>query len=410
MEPRKNNIITTYVVPIIGSLGSALDVTGDKGACYSMLGLSLALGVVTYLTWKKDRNLAKALLCCAVILFAIPSAGLTINHFQQKDLELLNQSLASSQRDETELLRKRADGGDGPALYSLAEYYDSRHEYDKSREYAQAAADNGNPRAYMLLAKQYTFGLGCPVDYSRAISNIISAQRFVAVRYEGFLSYMEERGYEISEFDREALTQARAEFDWILEFWTKVSYTHAEKGRIPALRLLNANYREILKLSAKGYIYATELLYTREFLIDPNPTDNSCTLAQRLYKVDRIPTGPQARESFFRSYYWDKQDSMPRGLEAVDRYIADNDYLLYSMMEKSADESRPYPDDLLVADYRIDRARYEWYGRIQRGEVPRVEYPARYEFSDEEDLEDARTLLENSISRINHRIDEYAAR
>ena len=410
MELQKNNLITMYVVPIIGSVGSALDVIGDTGACISMLFLSVVLGAVTALTWKKDKALAKAVLCCAMILFVIPSAGLIINHSRQKDLDRLNSTLVSSPREEMDLLRKRADEGDGPALYRLAEYYDSRREYNKSREYAREAADKGNPRAYMLLAEQYTLGLGCPVDYSRAIANILNALRYADVNYDYILRYISERGYEVSEWDTLALEQAKAEFDRLHELWTEASRTHAEKGRDATLLLLNDNYPEILKLSSKGYVYAMELLYIREFLKDPNPAESACYLAQRLYKVDHIPTSPHERYAFFGNYYWDKQDSMAKGTDAIDRYIRDNDYFIYSMMEKADDGSRPLSDGLLVADYRFDRARYEWYERILRGEVSKVEYVARYMPSEEESFEEAGTMLEKSIRLINERIDEYSAR
>lgn len=407
MELRKNDLITTYIVPIIGSVGSALDVIGDTGACISLLFLSLALGVVTALTWKKDKGLAKAVLCCVGILFVIPFSGLIINHTRQKDLDRLNSALVSSPREEFDLLRERAEEGDGPALYRLAEEYGTRREYSKSREYAREAADKGNPKAYMLLAEQHTLGLGCPVNYSRAIANILYALRYADVNYDYILRYMHERGYEVSEWDKEALDQAKEESDRLHELWTEVSRTHAEKGRDATLLLLNDNYQEIFKLSTKGYVHAIELLYIREFLKDPNPAENAYYLAQRLYKVDHIPTSPSARHDFFGNYYWDKQDSMAKGTDAIDRYIEDNDYFMYSMLEKADDGSRPLQDGLLVADYHFDRARYEWYKGILQGEVPRVDYAVRYRPSEEESFEEARTMLEKSIRLIYERIEAY---
>lgn len=408
MELQRFKIFTTYVVPIIGSVGSALDVIGDTGACISMVFLSLAIAIVSRMSWKKDKDLAKALLCCVIILLVIPSVGLIIIHSQQKDIEILNKSLASSPRGDIEMLRERADGGDGPAQYKMAEYYMKQREYDKSREYARAAADKGNPRAYMLLAEHYTLGLGCSVDYSRAISNILNAMRYAVVDYDYIIRYMQEHGYEVGEFDKLALTQAKAEYEWLFSLWTEVPLTLSGKGREAALRMLNDNYRKILQLSAKGYIHAVELLFIREYLTDPNQSEKMFHFAQQLYNVDHIPTGSFARRSFFDSYYWDKHDSMPTGSDAIDRYIRDNDYYMYSLLEKGADDTIPLSNGLLVADYRFDRARYEWYSRIMKGEVRKVRFAVSYGHPEEEDYEDAKKMLRNSIRLVNKRIEEYS--
>ena len=421
MEKKKTNILTEYIIPAIGALCAALDLFPNMAACWLMLVLSVVLiGLCFFILYGKRHKLhqyvsayadsVSTILMSSFIVGAISIGGIVHNGRQEHRMKLLDAALSEALPTREAELKALADAGDGPAAYNLSEYYLDKQEYVQARDYAQVAADKGNPAGYDLLAYFYYMGLGCKVDYQRAIANLIEGEKRGPIRYDHILEYMAKRGYEMSRKERLSLEQASEGREKIREIYRQLHQMHSDKpGVIERLRsCLEEKEPELQRMSNNGYVHATSLLYDLERLRNVNGSRELSELSAELYRVNYIPTSDFDRHSFFRYYYGDEYESDE--IKSADRVIRDNDYYMYSMAHEAAGDEQVIWEDHLIEEYRVFKAKNRWYGRIESGQVPTVYYAIPFTSGMDNERSQSRAELARSINGIQERIGEYASR
>lgn len=421
MEKKKPNILTEYIIPGIGAFCAALDLFPNMPACWLMFVVSLVLiGLCIFIRKGEGHKLHQyvsayadnvpTIRLCSIIVGVMSLSGIVYNGIQEHRMNLLEAALSEAPPTQEAELKALADAGDGPATYNLAEYYLGEQDYMRARDYAQVAADKGNPAGYGLLAYFYYMGLGCKVDYQRAIANLIEGEKRGPIKYDHVLEYISKRGYEISRKEMLSLEQASEGRERMGEMKRTIRQMPSDDpGAIDMRRAyLQENEKELQRMSNNGNVQATALLYDLERLSGVNGSRELSELSAELYKVNYIPTSDFDRHSFFRYYYGDEYESNDKW--SADRIIRDNDYYGYSRAYEDSGDEKVCSDDLLIDDYRIFRAKNRWYGLLEDGRVPAVYYSVSFSTGNEKEYNQPRVELMRAIKGIQKRIGEKASR
>ena len=330
-----------------------------------VLGLTaLALLVYGVVKYRKDNAyFAFSIITCSIMMIIILFIGYYRNINQKKIDALYISFQQNSTSTKSDNLKKQADKGDHSAQFRYATKLLDDFEFSEAMNYFQKAADAGNGVAYAMLADMYLKGLGGEVDIHRAVSNIIKArqiQNIVFVDLEKHPDYGK-----ITEMEKEALAITDVELDYL------TSICEEMKGSNDSWSILKSHHDDINKLSLKGYIIATEMLYWEEMHNAPQDIVNLKQITQMLYNKNHIPTNPFQRSIFFEHYYGTNEYNI---MESCDNYIKDNYYMPASFDAQMNHDYSKYSDNLLLEAYKYCLARYKWNKAIKNGTQPTINY------------------------------------
>ena len=287
------NIIAVYFLPIVGTTGTAWQLSQERVASYVCFFLGLFFLVFSISIIQLSRRHFAITFITGTILLVFSARSFIIMTREELRSDLLKGYLIVKAGDTVDVLKSKADDNDGPAQYDLSTRFLIEKDYLNARIYAQKAADNGNALGYARLAIMYKEGLGCRVDIHQAVSNMIKAKQRDDIIFNDIFIIDS-----LSESDRLALKACEADMYLLNSIKDEIRNTSDLQY---VLDCLNRHYYELAYLSSRGFVPASRLLYFREFFINPGGSDELKRLAELLYKVGDIPTAPMERFLFFNS-------------------------------------------------------------------------------------------------------------
>lgn len=394
------SLLSAYFLPITGTVATAWQLSQTIGLCIICLIMAACL-LALYIYLKKQRSKYAIVSLISCIIMACSSAiGIIVICNQQKRSNLWNQYLEAKKAGEVDELKIRADSNDGPAQYDLSTRYFYDGDYSDAKEYAQKAADNGCAMGYSLLASLYQNGLGCPVNIRQAVSNMIKAMRLDCIK----LSSIEDI-HDLSETERLALADCEKDAANLISLRKEIVAAFVEKGELGVLNSIGKHHDELLSLSNKGFIPASELLYTEEAIKHPEGTDELQRLATILYQVNHIPTGPWNRFVFFKSM----KRINTYNSDDYPSFIKDNIYL-YLLPDignpiLKGNPAEEYSNQLLISQYQLFRAQYTWCRELDIDSDNRIDYQYGVINNYHSDYLNAKMFLKRQIRAIQSRMN-----
>ena len=367
----KNSIITTTVVPILGTLVTAFQVTREIWACILFIVIAMIVGIALFIGYKRktvDNQKRVAGIICISIMFVTAIIGIITSRFQHSRNEMWDSYLKGEKNRDLQELIEGVDKNDGPAQMKLSDYYYDRNDFHQARYYAQMAADNGNSKGYERLILLDYWGWGGKMNFERAFSNILRAQQ------KGYTSYTikDEHFLErLTGLQKAALEESLRDQERILAIKKDIASTIAPTGRLLDGEGRFAFYHdELVSLALKGFLPATECLLLEAWISQDSLQCRD--YAKELYSAGRIPTAPGLRHQILG--FVDKGGNYR--ITDYKNHIANNDYLLVVTFDpnEKPEKRRTYSDSLLVQEYELFRAQYEWYTGLNNGEIDRIDY------------------------------------
>lgn len=398
----KSSFATAFIVPVAGAVGTITTTVAlmkELLPCLVFIGVGIAL--LGYCLSRMKKNKIKEdwpLLLYACLMLAIASIGVVLQQRDNNRDKLWRRFIEANNSILTDELKLRADAGDGPSLYELGLRYLGEHDFKGAREHFQKAADGGMGVAFAQLASMDAQGLGTARNPHRAASNMIRARR---VDYISDRIIREEELYDqLTETERMQLDETRVELSRLAAIQKEASGKREHMSEV-----LNRHHDELLKLSLRGYIPATEDLYVEEQLMNPDGSETLQRLANDLYKVNHIPTAPGDRSMFFSYLYGTTSYSTGD----YKQHIRDNNYLflLSPSLFLDAEDHSDYSDDLLVKEYELFRSQLDWC-RLLLEDRTRIRMFLFGHLNDyQKNYEDAKKMLGASIMAIKERMTHY---
>ena len=385
---------------------TAYQLSHENLTCYILLGTALILLVLGIGFWKSDKVYSVCLFIAFGGILSFSIYGLYIIEQQKDDHVVWQEYLADLKDPELERLKTLADNDDGPSQYELANYYFNSHNYIKSREYAQKAADNGNVNGYILLVRFYLNGIGCNKDIHQAVSNMIKAQR---ADYKDFTPLWMEIKEQLTEDERSSLVESRETQKHLEALSKDVFSTLISKGEDAARKVIGSYYHELSLYSKMGYIPATEYIYLEECYRSDRDSSKLKELTDKLYRADHIPSNPPERAAFFgflrgKEYYDDRDFQQ----HIQDRNFA---FIFPDIDKRSSQENRwdysKASDEHLIRDYQLFKAQYEEMKKYANGEIESKDYVFSLACDHNSNYRLAKVLLKSVIDEIQSR--KYSA-
>ena len=398
----KNSFATAFIVPVAGAVGTIATTVAlmkELRPCLVFIGVGIALLGYCLSRIKKDKIKEDwPLLIYACLMLAIASIGVVLQQRDNNREKLWRRYMEANNSMLADELKVRADAGDGPSLYELGLRYLGEHDFRGARECFQKAADGGMGAAFAQLASMDAQGLGTARNPHRAASNMIRARR---IDYISDRIIREEDLYdELTETERMQLDETRVELSSLAAV-QKEAYGKREHMS----EVLNRHHDELLKLSLRGYIPATEDLYVEEQLKNPDGSETLQRLANDLYRVNHIPTAPGDRFMFFSYLYGTDSFS----IRDYKQHIRDNNYLflLTPSLVLGVEDHSDYSNDLLVNEYELLRSQLNWCRLLLEDKTRIRMFLFGHSNDYQENYEDAKLMLGASIMAIKERMTHY---
>jgi len=389
------NLCAVYVLPVVGTVGTAWQLSQEKTMCIIGIILGHILGIIAFFIRKTYRKYALICVLGGIVMIVFSLSSFMNMKLQQNRDNIWKKYIMAKVSDNVDELKIRADENDGPAQYRLAMKYFDTGDYVNARIYAQKSADNGNAMGYCCLTSIYLNGLGCPKDVHQAVSNMIKAKRLGNLQFD--LEYEEKfLSDTMSESDLLAIRDCNADAFLINSMMEQI-----EVDKITVEDYIDLHHEELTKLSVKGFIPATELLYCRELTKHPDGSEELMRLSSMLYKANVIPTEPIERYRFFH-YYKKMKDYDSR---YYSKYIHDNIYLHLYFTDVVNRDRKSYSDSLLISEYMLYRSQLNWCRDLVNNDRKRISFTIGHKANYENDYIFAKRLLKQNIEAIQSRMD-----
>ena len=364
----KTYFITSSVLPIIGTIVTAVQLTKDFRTSIIFLVLAVVgVFIILHTDKQKDRITGIIGWICVAIMALSAVSGIVFNCVKETRNELWTRYLKDHRNLELEELVRNTNSKDGSSLMRLSDYYYTRNDFIHARTYAQKAADLGSINGYERLIRMDFNGYGGSVNLENAFENMKKAQRISDIC---FLADDQFRS-RFSNLDLSILEDTGRNRERIWEIYEDIRLAVKEGERLAAEDRLAHYHDELVSLSLQDYLPATELLFMEAWFWG---RDSLCLdYAGRLFRAGRTPTSPIVRHSFLSYLGKVKKEYF---VSDYKEHIANNHYLL----AVTYDENRPdgyldgFSDSLLVQGYQLLRAQYRWYVGLNNGEMEPVDY------------------------------------
>lgn len=273
-----------------------------------------------------------------VIFISILIAGAVWYHYKQyvdnsRRNELWREDLRINQdksANMSDLEKSAILDNDARSQYHLAKnYLYARENYDydfgKAKDFAQKAADQGNPKAHALLAVIYTKGYGFEPNHPQAFSNIVLSIKGGYEQSLSLLSLLDSSSFQVSSKDSLILHECIQNRAYLDSLYDVLLDAYSKKQ--DDFHIVQAHKVRCQPLSDAGYYRATELLYY-DALLDSTQSQQLPKYAQKLQEYDKIPDRPTMRTFFFKAIRGEMEASSrpDDDKEIVERSISDQDF------------------------------------------------------------------------------------
>lgn len=352
-------VFSTYIMTPLSALITAEELAHGMGWCWGLGIISLlaiATASVCLLRRKGDSSVMLPVLVSGLILLFFTGRGI-IGHGIEKKRTALWQDFIERNAEST--LSEMETAAEGTDTYAMLELSDALSEgkivspdFEKAKEYAQKAADLGNPLGYHKLGLIYLNGYGVKVDSVRALASFVQAASFgseVSGQYIDSLSVKNELPSSLYS----QMLDYRIVEDYISDVTAECGskaakdYKDMEKN---LRKVLRKHHDNLSALSERGYLRATSLLYTEASVSSDEKAMHE--LAQILYKGRCIPDDIRDKREFFTALYG--SDAYEESM--VETYIRDGYFLTLLEPERLKD----FLSDDPVALYEFRREQYKW--------------------------------------------------
>ena len=393
----KNSFLTTTLVPILGTIITAFQITREEWACIVFILAAILYSFYLLLRRKKliKQNKIAGIICILLMAFSSIN-GLVCSTLQKYRSDKWSTALRLNENPEHRYLLQQSEINDGLSQMKLSDYYYKKNDFKHSREYAQMAATKGSIKGYERLIMLDYCGLGGKKDYQAAFSNIIKVQKLGYSRYDiGDLEFIEE----LSDLDLSIWEETTHNQIRIYQIEEELAEAINRNGRMmDAKNVFEKYHDELYSLSLNEFLPASECLFLEAWLL--NNTKQCKEYASQLYKAGRIPNSPTLRHHVLT--YAGRGGNYR--LSDYVKHITDNDYLWLVTFDDNESPSKRYfySDTLLIQEYQLFKAQYQWCLDLNdsKSNIDKIEYFVHTDGSPSTLLARSIILLERNIKAI----------